>query len=222
MESAKAKYDHVVQCLQQLKQIYRNAEMSETMLSPHTVSFTRSGLYVSSYAIYKSCLKWQSFFRVIWWRPLKRLFKQLPVVTDNVQTQFSHWIYWFSPNWGMLVILLRILLRFFLLVEGLQIRCNRQAKVSARKKRPRYKDAHRSSTTMQEPSSSSVSVIQSVVPQVWTKPASVKMLEVTKLNSHHSVFGKAKRIPRHRCDPGFHSQLFNKDSTPPLTLKYET
>lgn len=68
MESAIAKYDHVVQCLRQLKQIYRNAEMSETVLSPHTVSFTRSGLYVSSYAIYKSCLKWQSFFRVIWWK----------------------------------------------------------------------------------------------------------------------------------------------------------
>lgn len=45
MESAIAKYDHVVQCLRELKQIYRNAEMFETVLSPHTVNFTHSGLY---------------------------------------------------------------------------------------------------------------------------------------------------------------------------------
>lgn len=39
MESAIAKYDHVVQCMRELKQIYRNAEMSETVLSPHKVNF---------------------------------------------------------------------------------------------------------------------------------------------------------------------------------------
>lgn len=70
MESAIAKYDHVVQCLQELKQIYRNAEMSETVLSPCTVNFTQSGLYVRSHAIYKSCLKWQSF-RVIRWKTME-------------------------------------------------------------------------------------------------------------------------------------------------------
>lgn len=57
MESAIAKYDHVVQCLRELKQIYRKAEMSETVLSPYTVSFIQSGLYVGSHAIYKSCLR---------------------------------------------------------------------------------------------------------------------------------------------------------------------
>lgn len=57
MESAIAKYDHVVQCLRELKQIYRNAEISETGLSPHTVHFTQSGLCVRSHAIYKSCQK---------------------------------------------------------------------------------------------------------------------------------------------------------------------
>lgn len=71
MESAIAKYDHVVQCLQELKQIYRNAEMSETVLSPCTINFTQSGLYVRSHAIYKSCLKWQSFFRVIRWKTME-------------------------------------------------------------------------------------------------------------------------------------------------------
>lgn len=87
-------------------------------------------------------------------RPLKRLFKQLPVVTDNVQMQFSHWIYWLSPNWGVLVIILQGLLRFltgsrdsnlkFICKKKkkmLQIRCNRQTKVSAREKEgiPRYR-----------------------------------------------------------------------------------
>lgn len=41
------------------------------MLSPRTVNFTQSGLYARSHAIYKSCLKWQSFFRVIWWKTLE-------------------------------------------------------------------------------------------------------------------------------------------------------
>lgn len=48
MGSAIAKYDHVVQCLRGLKQIYRNAEMSGTVLSPHTDNFTHSGLYLRS------------------------------------------------------------------------------------------------------------------------------------------------------------------------------
>lgn len=93
-ESAIAKYDHVVQCLRELK-IYRNAEMSESVPSPHTVSFTRSGLYVSSYAIYKSCLKGQSFFWVIWWKlvPSREPVKQLPVVTCP-----NAGIYWFEPD----------------------------------------------------------------------------------------------------------------------------
>lgn len=52
MESAIAKYDHVVQCMRELKQIYRNAEMSETVLSPHTVNFTQSGLCVRSISRY--------------------------------------------------------------------------------------------------------------------------------------------------------------------------
>lgn len=68
MESAIAKYDHVVQCLRELKQIYRNAEMSETVLSPHTDNFTHSGLYLRSHAIYKSSQKRQSFSRVVWWK----------------------------------------------------------------------------------------------------------------------------------------------------------
>lgn len=46
MESAIAKYDHVVQCLRELKQVYRSAEMSETVPSPHMVNFTQSGLCV--------------------------------------------------------------------------------------------------------------------------------------------------------------------------------
>lgn len=52
MESAIAKYDHVVQCMRELKQIYRNAEMSETVLSPHKVHFTQSGLCVRSISRY--------------------------------------------------------------------------------------------------------------------------------------------------------------------------
>lgn len=71
MKSAIAKYDHVVQCLQELKQTYRNAEMFETVLSPRTVNFTQSGLYVRSHAIYKSCQKWQSFFRMMWWESME-------------------------------------------------------------------------------------------------------------------------------------------------------
>lgn len=71
MKSAIAKYDHVVQCLQELKQTYRNAEMFETVLSPRTVNFTQSGLYVRSHAIYKSCQKWQFFFRMMWWESME-------------------------------------------------------------------------------------------------------------------------------------------------------
>lgn len=105
-----------MQCLRELKQTYRNAEMSETVLLPHMVSFTRSTQDVSSYAIYKSCLKWQSFFRVMWWKvepcslSLETVFKQLPVVRDNVRMQFPHWIYWSKSNLSVFVIRLLTLL----------------------------------------------------------------------------------------------------------------
>lgn len=77
MESAIAKYDHVVQCLRELKQIYRNAEMSETVLSPHTDNFTHSGLYLRSHAIYKSCQKRRSsFLRLVLWKSAEAWFLQ--------------------------------------------------------------------------------------------------------------------------------------------------
>lgn len=65
MKSAIAKYEHVVQCLRELKLIYRDGEMFETVLSPHTVNFLRS------HAIYKSCQKRQSFFRAMWWETVE-------------------------------------------------------------------------------------------------------------------------------------------------------
>lgn len=94
---------------------------------------TQSRLRVSSYAIYKSCLKWQSSFWMIWCRkkkerkeeeekkklkprsPGETVFQQLLVSKCRFHTGFTGW----SPNPKVFIILIPTLIWLFFFIIGL-------------------------------------------------------------------------------------------------------